>query len=89
MTIGVDFGVQTVQPGHVPPIFEKRQCIYHFLPLLSPHYFVLPTQYFWQVYASDYEHPPLRLWSCRVPACTAFILFGRDVWWLHAAKEID
>src|SRR6218665_3530069 len=34
------------QPGHVPPIIEKRPCIYHFLPPLIPQYFGLPTQYF-------------------------------------------
>jgi len=24
------------QPGHVPPIIEKRPCIYHFLPPFAP-----------------------------------------------------
>jgi len=38
-------------PGTCPPIIEKRPCIYNFLPP-SPKYFGLPTQYFWQVYAS-------------------------------------
>ena len=54
--IGVDFGGQ---PGHMPPIIEKRPCIYHFLPpsapnilvcppniLVCPQYFGLPSQYF-------------------------------------------
>src|SRR6218665_1470296 len=41
------------QPGHVPPpVIEKRLCIYYFFYHLSPHYFGLPTQYLWQVYAS-------------------------------------
>src|SRR6218665_2037114 len=31
-SIGVDLG----QPGHVPPIIEKRPCIYHFLPPSGP-----------------------------------------------------
>ena len=43
------------QPGHVPPIIEKRPCIYHFLPPSAPQYFGLPTQYFWQVYASGIQ----------------------------------
>src|SRR6218665_1339417 len=33
-SIGVDFGGQ---PGHVPPIIEKRPCIYHFFYHLSPN----------------------------------------------------
>jgi len=31
--IGVDLGGQ---PGHVPPIIEKRPCIHHFLPPIAP-----------------------------------------------------
>ena len=27
------------QPGHVPPIIEKRRCIYHFLPPFAPNIF--------------------------------------------------
>ena len=49
-TIGVDFGAAA---RHAPPrIIEKRPCIYHFSPPLATQYFGLPTQYFWQVYAS-------------------------------------
>ena len=56
--IGVDFGGQ---PGHVPPIIEKRPCIYHFLP---PQYFGLPTKYFGQVYASDRKS----IWLTHLPS---------------------
>ena len=56
VSIGVDFGGQ---PGHVPPIIEKRPCIHHFLPPSAPQYFGLPTQYFWQVYTSDCK----KLWT--------------------------
>jgi len=38
--------------ARAPPIIEKRPCIYCFLPPSAPQYFGLPTQYFWQVYAS-------------------------------------
>ena len=41
-------------PGHVPPIIEKRPCIYQFLLPFAPQYFGLPTQYFCQPYASEY-----------------------------------
>jgi len=51
-TIGVDFWGG--QPGHVPPNnWETFITFYHLLP---PQYFGLPTQYFWQVYASAHHH---------------------------------
>jgi len=34
MVIGLAIG----QPGHIPPIIEKRPCIYHFLPTFDPRY---------------------------------------------------
>src|SRR6218665_926025 len=40
--IGVDFW----QPGYMPPIIEKRPCIYYFTTICAPNIFVLPTQYF-------------------------------------------
>ena len=41
--MGVDFGKQ---PGYVPPIIEKRPCIYHFLPPFPPAFWLAhPTPF--------------------------------------------
>lgn len=44
--IGVDLGAQ---PGHAPPIIEKRLCIHKLLTPLPPIFF---PQYFLQIYAT-------------------------------------
>ena len=42
-TIGVNLGGQ---PGHMPPIIEKRRCIYHFFTTLPPNILVCPPNIF-------------------------------------------
>ena len=44
--LGVDFG--RGQPGHVPPIIEKRQCFHQVLPSFSPPRFWLTSLRQWQ-----------------------------------------
>ena len=49
--IGVDFGGQ---PGHVPPNNWETTMYLSLFTTFCPQYFGLPTQYFWQVYATGY-----------------------------------
>src|SRR6218665_4074403 len=57
LTIGVDLGVQ---PGHVPPIIEKRPCIYHILPPF-PNNLVRPPNIFEKSTPLALTTPPCRM----------------------------
>jgi len=57
-SIGVDL---VWQPGHVPPIFERRLHVW-FHQLLPPSW-LPPPQYFWQVYANVPSNFSKSVWA--------------------------
>ena len=48
------------QPGHVPPITEKRPCIYHFLPPFAPLKFCFAHP----IFLTSLRHWKLSLTNC-------------------------